>query len=36
MNGFGKKTQTRMIKNKIFNQGIGITEKAKKLAGVIM
>jgi len=29
-----KSPQTRMIKNIIFNQGIGITEKAKKRKGI--
>jgi len=28
MNGLRKSAQTRMIKNKIFKQGIGIAEKA--------
>ena len=30
MNGLRKRTQTRMLKNKIFKQGIGIAEKSQE------
>jgi len=30
MNGWSKKTLTRMIKNKLFKQGIGIAEKSQE------